>query len=216
MVAQESQSALQLHKLRDRRDLVSDSKFSCKLCNKNQGRIRDIRKHIIRDHQKDSLFRCNARNKFTARRCNFECSMNFGCFTRHAKREHGEYFDGIESSMEEEEIFSLVIIDSNEKETKHNYTCVLDRNLEKARKKSEIKHRGEFEDKIQENFINGTKAVNVIAARDFYENGLSDWRTLNDKYPRGYKRKVAISSIQKKNLGHYIDLYEGLKVDFFE
>ena len=142
--------------------------------------------------------------------------MTFGCFTNHAKREHREYFDGIKTSMEEEEIFSLVIIDSNEKETNHNYTCVLDRDLGKARKKSEIKHRGELEDKIQENFIKGTKAVNVIAARDFYENGLSDWRTLDHKYPRRYKRKVAISSIQKKNLGYYVDLYEGLKVDFFE
>ena len=159
MAAQDSPSGLQLNKLWGRRDLVSDSKFSCELCNKNPGRIRDIRKHIIKDHQKDSLFRCNARNKFTARRCNFECSMNFGCFTNHAKREHGEYFDGIESSMEEEEIFSLVIIDSNEKETKHNYTCVLDRDLGKARKKSEIKHRGELEDKIHQILLMALKLL---------------------------------------------------------
>ena len=142
--------------------------------------------------------------------------MNFGCFTRHAKREHGEYFDGIESSMEEEETFSLVIIDSNEKETKHNYTCLLNPDLGKIRKKSEIKHRGELKDKIHDNFIKGTEAVNVNVARDFYENGLSDWRTLDKKYPRTYKRKVANSSIKKKNLGYYIDLYEGLVVDFFE
>ena len=50
----------------------------------------------------------------------------------------------------------------------------------------------------------------------FYKTGLSDWRTLVDKYPRRYKRKVAISSIQKKNLGHYIDLSEKLRVNFFE
>ena len=110
----------------------------------------------------------------------------------------------------------MEIIELNEKESEHSHVCDLDRDLGKGRKKSEIKHRGELEDKIHQNFINGTKAVNVFEARDFYENGLSDWRTLDDKYPRRYKRKVVISSIQKKNLGHYNDLYEGLHVNFFE
>ena len=129
MAAQESPSVLEVYQCQGGRDLVSESKISCELCDKNPGRVRDIRTHIIREHQKDSYFKCNARNKFNARRCNFECSMNFECFTRHAKREHGEYFEGRESSLEEEEIFSLVIIDSNEKETKHNSTCLLDRDL---------------------------------------------------------------------------------------
>ena len=78
------------------------------------------------------------------------------------------------------------------------------------------KHRGELEDKIHEKFTKGTEAVNVNVARDYYENRLSDWRTLDKKYPRTYKRQVANSSIKKKNLGYYVDLYEGLVVDFFE
>ena len=104
MAAQESLSLFQIHQRWDRRDLVSESKISCVLCDKNPGRVRDIRTHIIRDPQKDRYFKCNARNKFNARRCNFLCSMNFGCFTRHAKREHGQYFEGRKSSLEEEEI----------------------------------------------------------------------------------------------------------------
>ena len=118
--------------------------------------------------------------------------------------------------MEDEESFSLEIIELNEREFEHSRVCDLDRDLGKARKKSEIKHRGELEDKIHQNFVNGTQAVNVLEARDFYKNGLSDWRTLVDKYPRRYKRKVAISSVGKKKLFHYIDLSEKLSVDFFE
>ena len=115
MAAQESPSVFQLHQRWGRRDLVSESKIVCELCDKNPGRVRDIRTHIIREHQKDSYFKCNARNKFNARRCNFECSMNFGCFVRHAKSEHGEDFERRKSSLEEHELFSLVIINSNEK-----------------------------------------------------------------------------------------------------
>ena len=187
---------------------MSESKISFKLCDKNPGRVRDIKTHIIREHKKDSYFKCNAK------KCNFDCSINFGCFVRHAKREHGEYFEGRESSLEEEEIFSLVIIDSNEKETKHNSTCLLDRDLGKIRKKSEIKRRGELENKIHEKFTKGTEAVNVNVARNYYEGGLSDWRILDKKYPRTYKRQVANSSIKK--LGYYVDLCEDLIVDFFE
>ena len=70
--------------------------------------------------------------------------MNFGCFVRHAKREHGEYFEGRESSLEEDEIFSLVIIDSDEKETEHSKTCFLERDLGKIRNKCEIKRKKEL------------------------------------------------------------------------
>ena len=79
--------------------------------------MRDIRRHIIREHQKDIYFKCNAKNKFNARKCNFDFSMNFGCFVRHAKGEHGEYFEGRESSLEEHEFFNLVIINPKKKET---------------------------------------------------------------------------------------------------
>ena len=131
--------------------------------------------------------------------------MNFGCFVRHAKREHGEYFEGRESSLEEHEIFSLVIINSNEKETEYSKTCFLERDLGKIRKNFEIKRRNTIENKIQQKFTKGTEAVysNVNVARDHYEGALSDWKLLDKNYPRTYKRKAATSST--KGLFSYID-----------
>ena len=133
---------LEVHQCRGRRDLVSESKIACELCDKKPGRVRDIRTHIKTKHQKQSYFKGNAK------KCNFDCSINFGCFVRHAKREHGEYFDGRSSSLEEHELFSLVIVNSKKKETEHSKTCVLERDLGKIRKKVEIKRRNTIENKI--------------------------------------------------------------------
>ena len=188
---------------------MQTEKFGCKLC-------RDIQRHIVSYHKQASFFRCKVTNKFTGIRCDFECHVSLGCFTNHAKRVHGEFYNGISTAMEDEDSFSLEIIELNEREFEHSRICDLDRDLGKSRKKSEIKHRGELEDKIQQNFINGTKAADVFVARDFYKAGLSGVKNLIDKFPRRYKRKVAISSVGKKKLFHYIDLSEKLNVDFFE
>ena len=176
--------------------------------------MRDIRRHIVNKHKQASFFRCKVTN--FGIRCDFECHVSLGCFTNHAKRVHGEFYNGISTAMEDEDSFSLEIIELNEREFEHSRICDLDRDLGKSRKKAEIKHRGEFEDKIQQNFIAGTKAADVFVARDFYKAGLSGVKDLIEKFPRRYKRNVAISSVGKKNLFHYINLSEKLNVDFFE
>ena len=97
--------------------------------------------------------------------------------------------------MEDEDSFDLEIIELNKREFKHSRICDLDRDLGRSRKKVEIKHRGLFEDKIQENFIAGTKAADVFVARDFYKAGLSGVRDLIKKFPRRYKRKKSFTTL---------------------
>ena len=111
--------------------------------------------------------------------------------------------------MEDEDSFDLEIIELNKRKFKHSRIFDPDRDL------GEIKHRGVFEDKIQENFIAGTKAADVFVERDFYKAGLSGVKDLIEKFPRRYKRNIAISSVGKKKLFHHINLSEKLNVDFF-
>ena len=57
-------SALEVHKSRGRRDVVSESEISCELCPTTvKGRVRDIRKHLRTKHQKESFFKCMYRRQ---------------------------------------------------------------------------------------------------------------------------------------------------------
>ena len=202
MSASESPSVFEVHQKRGRRDLVSESKISCKLCDKNPGRVRDIRKHLVTQHQKESYFKCKAR------RCNFVCSISLACFVKHANREHGEFFDGRSSSFEDHEFFNLVIINPKKKETMHNKTCDLESEIGNSKKKRQIKRRSTIESKILRKFTQITESVctDVNVAKDLYEDAFSDWKLLDRNYPRTYKRKVAASSCRVVRKSHAVIL----------
>ena len=116
--------------------------------------MRDIRRHIVDKHEKASFLRCKVTN--FGIRCDFECHYSMACFTNHAKRIHGEFYNGISTTLDDEDSFELVIVELNQREFKHSYVCDKDRDMGRSSKKVEIKHRGLFEDKIQENFIAGS------------------------------------------------------------
>ena len=83
-----SKRGLNTHKKRDRRDVISDSKFPCKLCKKKPTRMRDIRVHLVDKHEKGSYFKCKVKN-LLGMRCDFYCHYSMECFNHHARRVHG-------------------------------------------------------------------------------------------------------------------------------
>ena len=107
-----SKRGLATHKERDRRDVISDSKYPCKLCKKKPARMRDIRVHIVDKHEKASFFRCKVTN-FSGIRCDFECHYSMACFTNHTRRIHREFYNGIRTTLDDEDSFKLVIVELN-------------------------------------------------------------------------------------------------------
>ena len=142
------------------------------------------------------------------RRCDFVCSISLACFTMHASREHGEYFDGRSTKLQEHKLFKLVIINPKKKENMHNKTFDLESEIENSKKKREIKRRSTGENKILRKFskITDTVCTDVNVAKELYEGAFSDWKVLDIKYPRTQKRKVAASS--NKGLYSQIESYE--------
>ena len=138
------------------------------------------------------------------------------CFTNHAKRIHGEFYNGISTTLDDEDSFELVIVELNQREFKHSYVCDKDREMGKFSKKVEIKYRSLFEDKVLENLVAGTKAADVVVARDHYKAGVSGVRDLMKKFPRGYKRNITNTSVGRKKIFHHMALSEKLNLDFFE
>ena len=80
MSALEVPSALEVHKSRGRRDVVSEAEILCELCTTVKGRVRDIRKHLRKKHKLESFCKCMDSE------CDFVCSINLSCFTMHAIR----------------------------------------------------------------------------------------------------------------------------------
>ena len=112
-------SALEVHKSRGRRDVVSEAEISCELCpNTVKARGRDIRKHLRTKHQLESFFKC------MDSRCDFVCSINFSCFTMHAIRCHREYFQGRATKLEEHRLFKLLTVNAKKKQTMYSRVCL--------------------------------------------------------------------------------------------
>ena len=124
-------SALKVHQGRSRRDVVSESQLKCQLCSV-KGRIRDIRTHLKNKHQLDSYFMC------MDSKCNFVCSVNFSCFTIHAIRFHGEYFQGCGTNLDKERLFKLLTVNAKRKHNKHSQWCLEESEIENKKKEFSI------------------------------------------------------------------------------
>ena len=107
-------SALEVHKNRGRRDFVSETEISCELCPTVKGRVRDIRKHLRKKHKLESFFKCMDSE------CDFVCSINFSCFTMHAIRCHGEYFQGRGTNLDKNKLFKLLTVNAKRKQLQPN------------------------------------------------------------------------------------------------
>ena len=169
-------SALEVHKSRGRRDVVSESKILCELCPTNvEGRVRDIRKHLRTKHQKESFFKC------MDRRCDFVCSIKLSCFTMHAIRCHGEYFQGRATKLQEHRLFKLVTVNAKKKENMHNKTCVKESEIENFKKTHDIRRRSAAEARILKKFSKITDSVrlDVNLAKELYEEAIADWEMLD-------------------------------------
>ena len=110
------------------------------------------------------------------RRCDFVCSIKLSCFTMHAIRHHGEYFEGRSTKLQEHKLFKLVIINPKKKENMHNKTCDLESEIGNSKKKRQIKRRSTGENKILRKFTQITDSVctDVNVAKDLYEGAFSD------------------------------------------
>ena len=207
-----SKRGLKKHKERGRCDIISDSKFPCKLCKKNPARMRDIRAHLVKQHKVGSFFKCKVKN-LSGMECDFYCHYSMACFNHHARAVHGEYFNGIHTKLEHEESFKLVFIELDQRESKHSDICLKAKSVNKTSKKAFIKKRDLFEDKVLEDLVAGTVAENVVIRRKHYNAGLVSVKNLQKEFPRRYKRKVNNTTLGKKEIFYRLDLCVKLETD---
>ena len=113
-------------------DVVSETQISCELCTV-KGRVRDIRTHLKKKHKLESFFKC------MDSKCNFVCSVNFSCFTMHAIRFHGEYFQGRGTNLDKERLFKLLTVNAKGKQNKHSQWCLEESEIKNKKKRQEIR-----------------------------------------------------------------------------
>ena len=148
-------SALEVHKSRGRRDVVSEAEILCELCTTVKGRVRDIRKHLREKHNLESFFKCMDSE------CDFVCSINFSCFTMHAIRCHGEYFQGRGTNLEKHRLFKLLTVNAKRKQNKHSQMCVDESEIENFKKRREIRRRSAAEARVLKKFSKITDSVRL-------------------------------------------------------
>ena len=140
--------------------------------------------------------------------CNFVCSIIFLCFTFHAIRCHGEYFQGCGSNLEKNRLFKLLTVNAKRMQNKHSQMCVDESEIENFKKRREIRRRSAAEARVLKKFSKITDSVrlNVNLAKELYEEAIADWEMLVMRYPRTQVRKVA--STYNRQLVTYIETYE--------
>ena len=140
--------------------------------------------------------------------CDFVCSINFSCFTMHAIRCHGEYFQGRGTKLEKHRLFKLLTVNAKRKQNMHSQVCLDKSETENFKKTREIRRRSAAEARVLKKFSKITDSVrlDVNLAKELYEEAIADWEMLVMRYPRTQVRKVA--STYNRQLLSYIETYE--------
>ena len=204
---QKQRATVHTAKKRGRRDIVSEGLYPCRFCpDKNAARVRDIRKHLVDVHNSWSFFKCEeilANGEI----CNFYCHHGLGCFVHHAEIVHNNFYYGASTRLDEEDSFSLILCDLDQKQKTHSVICKEAKAVNRNSKKSFMRRRGECEEKILENFLAGSVSTDLKEKMKHYRAGFTEVKRLLKEFPRRHNRLTENTTLKKKEFQFYLDEY---------
>ena len=98
----------------------------------------------------------------------------------------------------------------DQKEFQHSEVCLEAKSVNRTTKKSFIRKRGEFEDKMMEDYITGTVGDNVKVKMMHYRAGFAGVKRLQKEYPRRHNQKTQNTTLGKKELSYHLDEFLNL------